>query len=49
MRRISAHLTSMHLVRAWPAIVGSVEFLMLGAAMGLIAAIVIGAPHLRLP
>lgn len=36
-------------VRTWPAFLVNAEILMLSAALGLIAAIVIGAPHLRLP
>ncbi|MFC0242874.1 hypothetical protein [Rhodopseudomonas telluris] len=35
--------------RAWPAFLVNAEVLMLSAAFGLIAAVVIGAPHLRLP
>jgi len=35
--------------RTWPALVANFQLLMLGAAVGLIAAIVVGAPHLRLP
>ncbi|MCG6204318.1 hypothetical protein LPW26_06705 [Rhodopseudomonas sp. HC1] len=35
--------------RTWPAFLANAEVLMVSAAFGLIAAIVIGAPHLRLP
>jgi len=48
-RRISDSLKTIDRVRTWPSIVGNADFMMLGAAIGLIAAIVIGAPHLRLP
>lgn len=35
--------------RTWPAFLANAEVLMVSAAFGLIAAIIIGAPHLRLP
>lgn len=35
--------------RTWPAFFANAEILMVSAAFGLIAAIIIGAPHLRLP
>ncbi|WP_148287972.1 hypothetical protein [Rhodopseudomonas sp. B29] len=35
--------------RVWPAFVINADFVALGAAIGLIAAIAFGAPHLHLP
>jgi hypothetical protein len=48
-RQTSATSTAIGRFRTWPSISAKIDVLTFGAAMGLIAAIVLTAPQLRLP
>lgn len=49
MRRHSPSATMIRRDRIWPSFLANVHLVMFGAAFGLIAAIVVAAPQLRLP